>query len=272
VLSSPTAQSFRNARVLVIDDDEIALQAICDVLEEAGFQVRSMVSPIGATQVIAADGIQAAVIDLNMPLMSGDRLVSLIRSWDRLRDLPVVLISGTSAKTLEEVALQLPDVPVVTKDSMRRVLVSVVSRALSARAEFGSTRDDPGSTTVRIRREEVTAGFLKGLPDHAQRIQRALSQLLSTPGTSPDVLLNALSTLRAQAQLAALEPIIKLAQTFSDAIGNSAGSYSLELQAASAATCAVLAGLAQEKGGPTLISIKVAPALARLERLAEKRG
>jgi CheY-like chemotaxis protein len=268
VLSSPTAQPFRNARVLVIDDDEIALQAISDVLQEAGFDVRSMISPIGATQVIAADSIQAAVIDLNMPLMSGDRLVSLIRSWDRLRDLPVVLISGTSAKALEEVAQQLPDVPVVTKDSMRRLLVSVVARALSARSERG----DATVTSQRLRREEVTPSFLKGLPEHTQRIQRAFAQLLSAPGTSPDVLQNAISTLRAQAQLAAVEPISKVAQALSDAIANSAGTYSLELQATVTATFAMLSGLSQEKGGLSAISVRVSPMLTRLERLAEKRG
>lgn len=134
MFSSTTAQALRSARVLVIDDDEIALKAIADVLEQAGFEVHSMISPVGATQVIASKQIDAAVIDLHMPVMSGDRLVTLIRSWDQLRDLPVVLISASSAKTLEEVARQLPDVPVVTKDSMRRMLASVVTRALSARS------------------------------------------------------------------------------------------------------------------------------------------
>ncbi len=133
VLTSANAQAVGSARVLVIDDDEIALKAIGDVLEQAGFEVYAMSSPVGATQVIASERIHAAVIDLHMPLMSGDRLLTLIRSWDQFRDLPVVLISASSAKTLEAVARQLPDVPVVTKDSMRRMLASVVTRALSAR-------------------------------------------------------------------------------------------------------------------------------------------
>ena len=132
-VGSSNAQAVQRARVLVIDDDEIALTAIGDVLEQAGFEVHAMISPVGATQVIASERIHAAVIDLHMPLMSGDWLVSLVRSWDQFRDLPVVLISASSAKTLEEVARQLPDVPVVTKDSMRRMLASVVTRALSAR-------------------------------------------------------------------------------------------------------------------------------------------
>lgn len=134
MLSSPKAQAVDSARVLVIDDDEIALKAIGEILEQAGFEVHSMRSPVGATQVITSEQIQAAVIDLHMPLMNGDRLVALIRSWDQLRDLPVILICGSSAKTLEEVGRQLPDVPVVTKDSMQRMLGSVVARALSGRS------------------------------------------------------------------------------------------------------------------------------------------
>jgi CheY-like chemotaxis protein len=265
VLSSPTAQAFRDARVLVIDDDEIALQAISDVLTEAGFQVRTMASPIGATQVIADDGIQAAVIDLNMPLMSGDRLVALIRSWDRLRDLPVVLISGSSAKRLEEVGQHLPDVPVVTKDSMKRVLVSVVARALSSRADRNET-----TSTQRICRDEIISAFLAGLPEQMQRLQRAFDQQLSTPGASPDALQNALSSLRAQAQLAALEPISELVQGFSQVIATSQGSDSPELRATASALFAALSGLAQEQGGLAAISVKVAPVLSRLERLAQR--
>jgi CheY-like chemotaxis protein len=45
------APSNQGTRVLVIDDDEIVLQAIRDVLESAGYQVHCLVSPIGATQV-----------------------------------------------------------------------------------------------------------------------------------------------------------------------------------------------------------------------------
>ena len=134
----------------MIDDDEIALQSISDLLEEAGYHVFGMLSPIGATQFIASNGIEAAVIDLNMPQMSGDRLVALIRSWDRMRELPVVLISGTAMETLQAVAAELPDVPLVTKSSMRRVLVPVVARALSARHERGGDPRD----TQRIRRDD----------------------------------------------------------------------------------------------------------------------
>jgi hypothetical protein len=51
----------------------------------------------------------------------------------------------------------------------------------------------------------------------------------------------------------------------------SAASAALELQAAATAAFAVLTSVAQETGGLAMISLKVAPVLAQLERLAEKR-
>lgn len=118
-------------RVLVIDDDEIVLQAIRDLLTSAGYHAHCLVSPIGATQVIVSQQIQAVVVDLNMPVMRGDRFISLLRSWDKIRDIPTVLISGGSSTTLEEVAKQLPGVGVITKDTMQRTLPEMLQRMLA---------------------------------------------------------------------------------------------------------------------------------------------
>jgi CheY-like chemotaxis protein len=117
--------------VLVIDDDEIVLQAIRDLLTTAGYNVSCLVSPIGATQVIMSQHIEAVVVDLNMPVMRGDRFVSLLRSWDKIRDLPTVLISGASSTTLEEAVRQLPGVGMVTKDTMQRTLPEILERMLA---------------------------------------------------------------------------------------------------------------------------------------------
>jgi two-component system chemotaxis response regulator CheY len=132
--------------VLVIDDDEIVLQAIRDLLVAAGYEVHTLVSPIGATQVIMSKQIQAVVVDLNMPVMRGDRFISLLRSWDKIRDLPTVLISGASSLTLEEAVKQLPGVSMVTKDTMQRTLPETLRRMLGrergslARPSMGTPR------------------------------------------------------------------------------------------------------------------------------------
>lgn len=141
----PAAHQRQTHRVLVIDDDELVLQAIRDLLEGHGYTVHTMVSPIGATQVIVTKQIQAVVVDLNMPLMRGDRFISLLRSWDKIRDMPTVLISGAGSNVLDEVANQLPGVGVVSKENMQRSLPETLERVLARQRNSTGVRAGLGA-------------------------------------------------------------------------------------------------------------------------------
>jgi len=183
--------------ILVIDDDEIALQAMTDVLEDAGYRVHALASPIGATQVIAARGIIAAVLDLNMPVMRGDRFISLIRSWDRIRDLPIVLVSGEAPSVIREAVAHLPGVSVVTKPRMTELLVSTLEQALSgqvrrdeaagmitASASLPGPSGDSGLSSRGVSQSARAAQaawreFTTGRVGSAQPVTRALAHLRS---------------------------------------------------------------------------------------------
>lgn len=136
----------QGTKVLVIDDDEVVLQAIRDVLEGAGYAVQCLVSPIGATQVIMSQQIRAVVVDLNMPVMHGDRFISLLRSWEKIREIPTVLISGAGNETLESAARQLPGVATVSKQHLHRQLPETLARLLAqARAQAMSAATAPAN-------------------------------------------------------------------------------------------------------------------------------
>jgi CheY-like chemotaxis protein len=143
-------------RVLVIDDDEVALEAIREVLVDAGFEPHCLSSPIGATSVIVTQGIEAVVVDLNMPVMSGDRFISLLRSWDRIRDLPAVLISESSQDTLDGIAGILSAVRTVTKSNMRQALPQALQRLLA--------------------RDRVPAGLLRSSSEQSAEEQEQLAR------------------------------------------------------------------------------------------------
>lgn len=203
-MSVRSGSDQRNTRILVIDDDEIALQAMTDVLERAGYVVHPLVSPIGATQVIAAHGIAAAVIDLNMPVMRGDRFISLIRSWDRIRDLPIVLVSGESPHTIRNAIAHLPGVAVVTKSHMSELLVSTLERTLSGQvgrdaiaaggSEASSSRSLPGLSPATTR----------SLSQSARAAQSALRDYTMGRTDTAHAVTDALNTLRAETQQAHL--------------------------------------------------------------------
>lgn len=128
-----------SARVLVIDDDEVVLEVLRDLLESHGYTVHTMASPIGATRLIVSERIEAVVVDLNMPVMQGDRFIALVRSWDKISDIPTVLISGESAEQLDQATVGLPGVSKISKSTMHRTLPEALSRVLA------HTRSAPGA-------------------------------------------------------------------------------------------------------------------------------
>lgn len=120
-------------RVLVIDDDDVARELQCSVLKAAGHQTFDLSSPIGATRLIQEQSIDAVVIDIVMPALSGDRLATLLRGNPRFKNLGLVLVSGNSSVHLESMALDVKADALVSKAEIRQKIVGAVAAAIRAR-------------------------------------------------------------------------------------------------------------------------------------------
>jgi CheY-like chemotaxis protein len=191
---SRQSSAQRGPKILVIDDDEIALEAIREVLVAAGFEPHCLSSAIGATSVIVTQGIEAVVVDLNMPVMSGDRFISLLRSWDRIRDLPAVLISGSSQDKLDGVARVLSAVQTVTKSNMRQALPQALHRLLAKDKGPGSSLRAPSDASPEEQQQLASA---------AQACATLLSSMNSGKQQGWSPLLQQLRLLRERARSAA---------------------------------------------------------------------
>jgi|SoiMethySBSTD1v2_1073268.scaffolds.fasta_scaffold02674_15 CheY-like chemotaxis protein len=122
-------------KVLVVDDDVIAREALCSELEQGGCEVLSLPSPIGATRVIHDEKVDVIVLDVVMPRMRGDRLAKLLRGNPRFAKLTVVLVSGETGVALEELASAVGADAVVSKGHIRTTLLPTVKAAARARVE-----------------------------------------------------------------------------------------------------------------------------------------
>jgi CheY-like chemotaxis protein len=91
-------------KVLIIDDSDLARVEMERVLVRAGYEVFSAASPIGTTRIIVSKRIDVVLLDVNLPSMSGDKLLQLFRRNPRLRELVVVLTSGMPSKELQRIA------------------------------------------------------------------------------------------------------------------------------------------------------------------------
>ena len=120
--------------VLVIDDSELAREAMISALETAGISSMGLPGPIGATREILRRRIRVVVVDVNMPAMQGDKLVSLFRQNKRFGDLKVLLTSGMPSRELEALAMRAGADDVVPKGGDPQDFVRTIQRLLGVGA------------------------------------------------------------------------------------------------------------------------------------------
>lgn len=80
-------------KVLVADDDNIFRSLIVEILTEAGYEVAAEVNGLLAWERLQAEGADIAVLDINMPEMDGFTLLKHIRTDDRFKDMPVLMLT-----------------------------------------------------------------------------------------------------------------------------------------------------------------------------------
>jgi len=85
-------------RVLVIADSETTRQQLASVLDQEGFLVFEQPSAIGATRSIRQNSIRAVIVDVTMPGICSEKLVSVMRENPRLDGLVIVVITDDAAE------------------------------------------------------------------------------------------------------------------------------------------------------------------------------
>ena len=118
-----------SAKVLHVDDDERTLRTVARFLEGAGFTVISTTSPFIAP-IIAKEKPHIVVMDIDMPLLSGDKIVSIIRS-NEFSTLPVVFFSAKPSSMLAALVAKTQPASHVTKDQGLQALADRIKSHLS---------------------------------------------------------------------------------------------------------------------------------------------
>ncbi len=80
-------------RILVVEDEADARQALVDMLQRATFETVAAENGRAALEVLSRFRPDAIVLDLAMPDMGGDELVEALRSDPQSRAVPVVIMS-----------------------------------------------------------------------------------------------------------------------------------------------------------------------------------
>ncbi len=82
------------AKILTVDDEPYLLDLMKDMLELSGHAVEGVQTAVECLARLRGGGFQLAILDVNMPQLSGLQLLRLIRRDPALQKLPVLMCTG----------------------------------------------------------------------------------------------------------------------------------------------------------------------------------
>lgn len=86
-------------KILVVDDDELAVEMVCTILEACNYQTLVGANVIeGFAQLEAHPDIAIVISDMNMPLVSGLEFLQELRAQQN--SVPFVLLTGDQPEVL----------------------------------------------------------------------------------------------------------------------------------------------------------------------------
>ncbi|HNY13943.1 MAG TPA: response regulator [Bacteroidales bacterium] len=117
--------------ILVAEDSVTARSLLKNILESAGYTVKTAIDGIDAFTTLHSGGIDLLVSDVDMPRMNGFDLTAKIRSDSRLTALPVVLVTALDSREDREKGIDAGANAYIVKSSFDQSnLIEVVNRLL----------------------------------------------------------------------------------------------------------------------------------------------
>jgi DNA-binding response OmpR family regulator len=126
-------------RVLIIEDEEGLLEILELNFRAAGYHVRTAADGVSAWQQFDQLHPDLLLLDLNLPRMSGFRLLELVR---RESDVPVLILTAYDFAEAEEVAQYRPD-GFVKKPFRLEDLIRQADRLVGRGTTDGGTGNKP---------------------------------------------------------------------------------------------------------------------------------
>jgi two-component system, chemotaxis family, chemotaxis protein CheY len=118
-------------KVLVVEDSPTMRQLIVFALKRIrGFQIVEASDGVDGLKKISSDKFDLILTDINMPIMDGLKLVSLVRSDPGYKDVPIVIITTEGAGEDRERALALGANDYITKPIQTAQIIDVAKRLL----------------------------------------------------------------------------------------------------------------------------------------------
>ena len=175
--------------ILVVDDLPDFRQLMQAVLEDAGY---SEVITAGSTQeaftILGLDdpslptpGVDLILLDINMPETDGVEACQRIKSVSKLRDIPVIMVTGVAAEEKLEQAFSAGATDYILKPTNPAEMIARIGSALKLKQEMERRKSGYVSDLEEKNRElELAFLELEKKNEELEEASRAKTQILST--------------------------------------------------------------------------------------------
>ena len=164
------ATEGRPIRVLLVDDEPTLLRALEALLRKKGYDVTGLDSPIVATQKLAQEDFDVALLDIKMPQLSGLELLNAVKH--RRPEVEVIMMTGHATVETALAAVRAGAYDYLTKPFDD---VEVVARAVAKAAERKMLFDRNRQLETALRERE--GGDFQGLVGNSAPI-REVSRMI----------------------------------------------------------------------------------------------
>ena len=121
-------------RILIVEDSPTMRQLLAFALRRLKHvDIVEAQDGMDGLRKLSSDHFDLALIDINMPVMDGLKLISLIRGEDNLKDIPIVVITTEGAKEDRDRALALGANEYLTKPIRADRVLAVAKDLLKSR-------------------------------------------------------------------------------------------------------------------------------------------
>ncbi|GEM_PF-143309 len=174
-IASETRTVIANTRILVADDDPAVLQTVAWVLKEQGYDVSAAADGHALFERLERDAPDLLLLDVAMPGSDNYQTLERIKSDDRWRDLPVLMVSSLPPDEAAVRTLGLGAADFVRKPVRVRELLARIQAQLRVRAALVAAREELRTKDVELQRARDDAESRRKLVDILHEVTGDLS-------------------------------------------------------------------------------------------------